>query len=134
MFRNAHTIRLLVLGLTLVGTLIALRPQPGLAENHAAQMELVMFSEQACPWCDAWSREIGPIYGKTPEGRRAPLRRVDIHDPRPADIAHVQGTRFTPTFVLLADGQEVGRIVGYPGQDFFWGLLDQLFRNHRNQD
>ncbi len=33
---------------------------------------------------------------------------------------------FTPTFVLFDDGREIGRIEGYPGEDFFWGLLQNL--------
>ena len=32
----------------------------------------------------------------------------------------------TPTFVLMEDGAEAGRIEGYPGEDFFWGLLGQM--------
>jgi hypothetical protein len=33
---------------------------------------------------------------------------------------------FTPTFVLVEDGTEAGRIEGYPGEDFFWPLLAKL--------
>jgi hypothetical protein len=32
----------------------------------------------------------------------------------------------SPTFVLIDDGREVGRITGYPGADFFWGMLAEL--------
>ncbi len=89
--------------------------------------ELVMFESDACPWCAAWHAEIGPIYPKTAEGKAAPLRTVDIDDPRPSDLDHVTGVRFTPTFVLLDDdGNEVGRINGYPGEAFFWGMLGDL--------
>ena len=90
--------------------------------------ELVMFEQTGCHWCEIWTAEVGPIYPKTSEGKRAPLRRVDIHDPMPDDLKGIVTTRFTPTFVLLHDGAEVGRIAGYPGEDFFWGLLDQLMR------
>ena len=103
-----------------VATLIA--PVP-----HAQAAELVMFESEICEWCDAWHAEIGPIYPKTDEGKRAPLRTVDIHDARPADLADIEGVRFTPTFVLLDDqGHEVGRVNGYPGEEFFWGLLGEL--------
>ena len=95
--------------------------------TRAEAAELVMFESDFCEWCDAWHAEIGPIYPKTSEGRRAPLRTVDIHDPRPDDLLGIQGVRFTPTFVLLDDhGAEVGRVNGYPGEDFFWGLLGEL--------
>jgi hypothetical protein len=33
-----------------------------------------------------------------------------------------------PTFVLVDNGREVGRIVGYPGADFFYGLLGELLK------
>ena len=33
---------------------------------------------------------------------------------------------FTPTFVLWHEGREIGRIVGYLGEDFFWGQLGEL--------
>ncbi len=94
----------------------------------AAETELVMFEQDNCEWCEAWTSVIGPIYPKSSEGRRAPLRRVDIHAPRPADLQNVTATRFTPTFVLMHQGHEIGRISGYPGEDFFWGLLDRLMQ------
>lgn len=98
------------------------------AQAENARTELVMFEQDNCYWCEVWFEEIGPIYPKTSEGARAPIRRVDIHDPMPDDLAHIEGSRFTPTFVLIHDGQEVGRIRGYPGEDFFWGLLDQMMQ------
>ncbi len=85
-----------------------------------------MFEQAGCAWCAAWDRQIGPIYPKTAEGRRAPLRRVDLHAERPSDLSRIQAVRFTPTFVLIDGGREIGRIQGYPGEDFFWGLLGEL--------
>lgn len=89
-------------------------------------MELLMVEAAGCVWCARWNKEIGPIYPKTDEGKRAPLRRIDKQDPLPEGIRLARGFFYTPTFVLLVDGQEKGRIEGYPGEDFFWGLLDQL--------
>lgn len=85
--------------------------------------ELVMFESESCEWCELWHEEIGVIYAKTTEAGIAPLRRVDIEDTVPGDLTHVRGIHYTPTFVLMEDGEEVGRILGYPGEDFFWGLL-----------
>ena len=92
----------------------------------AAALELIMFEQDFCEWCEAWNRDVGVIYDKTPEGKRAPLRRVDIYQKRPDDLKFIRKSRFTPTFVLIHEGREIGRIRGYPGEDFFWGMLGEL--------
>ncbi len=98
----------------------------GLSTVRAA--ELVMFERAGCAWCEAFDREIAPIYGKTEEGLRAPLRRVDTARPVPPDLAFIETERLTPLFVLVDRGREIGRIRGYPGEDFFWGLLGALVK------
>ncbi len=95
-----------------------------LAPAHAA--ELVMFTQRGCVWCEKFDCEIAPLYEKTTEGKRAPLRRVDIAKPLPSDLALIQRERFTPVFVLIENGREFGRIRGYPGAAFFFGLLDNM--------
>jgi len=91
---------------------------------HAA--ELVMFEQKGCVWCQRFDRDIAPAYEKTTEGKRAPLRRVDIARPNPDHLAFIKRERFTPVFVLVDNGKEYGRIRGYPGDTFFWGLLASL--------
>jgi thioredoxin-related protein len=90
--------------------------------------ELIMFEQAGCGWCEAFDREIGPIYHKTTEGQRAPLRRVDIDQPVPQDLAFIAVERLAPVFVLVDNGREIGRIRGYPGEDHFWGLLGVLIK------
>jgi hypothetical protein len=93
---------------------------------QARAAELVMFERSGCAWCQAFDREVAPIYGKTDEGRRAPLRRVGIDAPLPPDLAFIEVERLTPVFVLIDKGREIGRIRGYPGEENFWGLLGVL--------
>jgi hypothetical protein len=88
--------------------------------------ELIMFEQPYCEWCEAWEEEVGIIYSKTSEGKRVPIRRIDIHGARPADLNKIKPVIFTPTFVLVQNGAEVGRILGYPGEDHFWGLLNHM--------
>jgi thioredoxin-related protein len=87
---------------------------------------LLMAEEDGCYWCARWHKEIAHIYPKTAEGRAAPLRRYDLHGDTP-DVVFDRKVRFTPTFILVENGQELGRIEGYPGEDFFWGLLGMMF-------
>jgi hypothetical protein len=98
------------------------------APSSARAAELVMFEQAGCEWCAAFDREIAATYPKTDEGRRAPLRRVDIAQPLPRDLAFIAVERLTPLFVLVDNGREIGRIRGYPGEDNFWGLLGVLIK------
>lgn len=91
-----------------------------------------MFDQVGCDWCETFNREIAPIYPKTAEGRRAPLRRVNIDQSIPPDLAFIMIERIAPLFVLVANGREIGRIRGYPGEDHFWGLLGVLIKKLDN--
>lgn len=98
-----------------------------LAALPAHAVELVMVEQPGCAYCAAWDDAIGPIYPKTAIGEFAPLRRVDLHDGPPEGITYDYPARFTPTFILIDDdGAELSRIEGYPGEDFFWALLEQM--------
>ena len=88
--------------------------------------ELVMFERRGCPYCARWNAEVAPAYVKTKEGQRAPLRRYDIDQGQPKDIALKTPVIYTPTFVLVEDGREAGRITGYIDNGMFWGTLTQL--------
>ena len=91
-------------------------------------LELVMFETQGCMWCILWNNEIGQIYYKTQEGKRAPLRRMDISNARSSELSFTGPVTHTPTFILVSGGREIGRITGYPGPDFFWPLLMDLIK------
>lgn len=105
-----------------------------LATAARAEMALVMVEEPGCVWCAKWNKEVGPVYPKTDEGAQAPLRRIDIRDRPPDDMQFARDLHFTPTFVLMVDSVESGRIEGYPGEDFFWGLLGRLIDTARTQE
>ena len=111
--------------LTALGLLVA-ASVASVTQQRLAAAELVMFEQRGCEWCEIWDAQIAPIYPKTEEGAFAPLRRVDIHEPMPDDLAWMRGERFTPSFALVHEGREYGRIRGYPGEDFFWGLLGEM--------
>jgi len=112
----------------LAALFVASLPWPGPIATTAHAAELIMLEEDGCPWCKRWNKEIGVVYHKTGEGRRAPLRRINIHAPLPSDLKFLVKGRYTPTFVLIEEKREIGRIRGYPGEGFFWGLLNQMLK------
>lgn len=98
----------------------------------ARAAELVMVEEPGCVWCAQWERDLGAIYPKTPEGQYAPLAKIGLRATRGGDLGFtlVRPVSFTPTFLLVENGAELARIEGYPGEDFFWGLLEQMLLDH----
>lgn len=93
--------------------------------------ELIMFDDRGCSYCRRWDAEIGPGYSKSAEGRRAPLRRVRLSAGTPDGIKLSRPVTITPTFVVVEGGREVGRVVGYPGADYFYGALDEVLAKLR---
>lgn len=117
---------------TLKSVLAALVFLVGLSLPAFADMKLVMVEEDGCMWCARWNEDVSEIYPKTPEGKAAPLVRMDIKGNYPEGMTFDRPLYFTPTFVLMVDGQEASRIEGYPGEDFFWGLLGQMIEKAKN--
>ena len=48
----------------------------------------------------------------------------------PDDIEFRSRPVFTPTFVLVNEGRELGRLEGYAGDEFFWFTLKKLLDAH----
>ncbi len=98
----------------------------GLWPALANASELVMFDQAGCIYCQRWERDVGSLYEKTDEARALPLRRIDIRDQKMSGVVLAAPIRYTPTFVVVDQGREVGRITGYSNDNAFWGLLDAL--------
>jgi protein-disulfide isomerase len=86
-------------------------------------VRLIMVETLACPYCIRWHSEIGPAYPASPEGKFAPLERFLLGAPEIKDLKPVA---FTPTFIVMRGNTETGRLVGYPGQDYFWDELREV--------
>ena len=124
---GAHGSRALVV-VAIAVSLVASLP------GYARAAELIIFERPDCPWCRRFDQEVAPGYALSAEGAHAPLRRIDIARAGEAGIVLAGPVRYTPTFVLVDDTREVGRITGYPGPDFFWALLAELLAKARPLD
>lgn len=105
---------------------LAVMVSPLWALAAQAEPNLVLVEQPGCVYCQRWDAEIGPAYPKTAEGKFAPIIRADLREGPPEGITFARRVLFTPTFVLVENGEEKARIEGYPGEDFFWPLLTRL--------
>lgn len=83
-----------------------------LFDIHAHAAQLLAPQQPGCPWCARFNANVAPIWPKTDEGRGAPSRRVDITKVWSANLSAV--------------AKEIGRLHGYPGDEFFWSSIDRL--------
>ena len=90
-----------------------------------AATALVMVEDRGCPYCARFDAETRDAYVNSPEGRLAPLVRRRRGD---ASIAFLERVVYSPTFVLLVGGREIGRAVGYQGSELFWMEIAGLMR------
>ena len=92
----------------------------------ADTFELLMFERAGCVYCARWDQEVGPAYPLTPQGKQAPLRKVSLDNGQPKELVLDMPVRYSPTFVLLKDGREAGRITGYMSDAMFWGIFAKM--------
>jgi thioredoxin-related protein len=94
-----------------------------LSPLHAA--ELIMVERDGCAWCVIWQKQIAPIYPKTDIGKKLPLKTMNIAD-NFKEYSLKSPVRYTPTFLIIENKIEIGRIEGYASEDFFWSRLELL--------
>jgi hypothetical protein len=101
---------------------------PGWAQEH----RLLMVEQVGCYVCAAFNRDIAPAYENSPESDFAPLVHVQLRGPLPEGVTLNSVPFVTPTFILIGpDGAEIDRMIGFPGEDFFWPYLNQMFDRAR---
>ena len=99
---------------------------PAAAGERSTAVELIMVDDPACRFCQKWNEAVGRGYAKSPEGKVAPLKRVPRGAPEIEGLATVI---YTPTFLVMDGGKELGRISGYSGPSYFYeDLRDILTR------
>ena len=98
----------------------------GPAKAADSRGQLVMITSSHCPWCEAFEDDIGKGYDRTEEALIYPLRRHDFYQEMPNDLVHLTPATMTPTFIVMRDGMEVGRIIGYPGAELFWWRISEF--------
>jgi thioredoxin-related protein len=104
----------------------------GAASAGAQAMDLVMFESQSCGTCKLFKREVLPAYAASPAGKVFPLWVVEMGSKLSFRIN--QPVTFTPTFVWVDNGVEVGRFSGYFGREQFFSIVNKAASvyNHKN--
>jgi hypothetical protein len=96
------------------------------APPPAATVELLVFEHVDCTYCRVFRRDVLPKYRNSTPGTAVPLRFIDIAKSDTGTLGLRSRIHVLPTVVLMKEGHEIDRIVGYWGPDNFFKLLAQM--------
>ena len=95
--------------------------------NAAADARLIMVTSEYCPYCQAWERDVGSVFNKSPYAAKLPLTRVEIGSKMPKNVSLKKPIIGTPTFLIIRNGQEIDRQRGYVDEEiFYWWLSEHM--------
>ena len=94
-------------------------------QSAAADSRLIMVTSDYCPSCQAWELDVGKVYDKSPYATSLPLTRVEIGSKMPGGATLQKPVVGTPTFLIIHNGQEIGRQNGYIDAEMFWWWLSE---------
>ena len=89
-------------------------------------VEVLVFEHADCVYCRVFRRDVLPKYHLAVRADAAPLRFVDIATADTASLGLNSHIDTLPTVVVMRDGREVERIVGYWGPTNFFKLLSHI--------
>jgi thioredoxin-related protein len=117
----------LAAALLIPGDLHPARAAVGLpAEQSTSSLELIVIEARGCPLCQLFRDEIAPAYRATSRAKQAPLRFVDVSFTDPVTLNLVAPIEIVPTVVLMRDGAEIDRLVGYTGPEIFMSVVGKM--------
>lgn len=89
-------------------------------------MELVVMEAPGCDYCTLFRRDVLPSYAASERAKDVPIRFVDINDESASALGLDSPIDVVPTFVVLRNNHEIGRIPGYVGPEFFFHTINHL--------
>lgn len=93
------------------------------SKPRAGAVELVVFEHADCTYCRVFRADVAPRYAIGTQAERAPLRFINVAQTGTEGMGLNGSIHMVPTFVLMKDGQEVDRIVGYWSPDNFFKMV-----------
>lgn len=93
---------------------------------HTGKLQLVVMEAPGCIYCNIFRRDVLPSYEVSERGKEMPVRFIDVNDVDKSGIGLESPIDILPTFVVIKDNREVGRIPGYIGPEDFFHSINYL--------
>ncbi len=92
----------------------------------ASNLELIVMEAPGCTYCELFRRDVLPSYQASERAKDMPIRFLDINDAIPEALGLDSDIDIVPTFVVIKNHKEVGRIPGYMGPEYFFHSINHL--------
>jgi thioredoxin-related protein len=92
----------------------------------ADSLELVVIEADGCIFCEIFRSDVLPAYEASEQGKQMPVQFVDINDMDTTHLEFKGAVDIVPTFIVVKDRREVGRISGYVGPENFFHSINYL--------
>lgn len=99
----------------------------------ASALEIVYFDAEWCAPCRKFKKEVLPRWKETELGAVVDLRMAEMKDQGKLGIELAEKVVEVPVFVLVDNGVEVGRVVGYATPKKFWAELREAIEQHGSE-
>lgn len=99
---------------------------PSAPVPHYGNLQLVVMEADGCIYCSLFRRDVLPSYQVSERGKDMPVRFLDVNDVPKTGIELQSPIDILPTFVIVKDNHEIGRIPGYMGPEDFFHSINYL--------
>ena len=91
-----------------------------------ANVELIVVEASECIYCTVFRRDVLPSYQASEQARSVPVRFLDVNDRAVEQLGLDGPINIVPTFVVMKNNKEIGRIPGYVGPENFYHTINYL--------
>lgn len=95
-----------------------------------SNLQLVVMEAPGCIYCTIFRRDVLPSFEASEHGKDMPVRFVDVNDVEQSGLDLQSPIDILPTFVVVKDNHEVGRIPGYMGPEDFFHSINYLLSSN----
>jgi thioredoxin-related protein len=99
---------------------------PDAPAPKAGNFQLVVMEAPGCTYCGIFRRDVLPSYEASERAKELPVRFLDVNDQAASGLDLQTPVDIVPTFIVVKDKKEVGRIPGYLGPENFYHAINHL--------
>ena len=122
--RAALTVLIVMLALLAKAPPVGAKVDPAVIAGPS--IELVVFETDDCAYCLIFRKNIAYLYAQMSQSHTVPMRFVQLKDSKTSGLDLNEPVNIAPTIVLVRDGQEIDRIIGYTEPELFFDMVSHL--------